>query len=503
MKRIGSLLLGRDTLTHILAPCVGAAFMHASRYITRGPVLGLVIALSCPAPAQTVPTGFQYQPVVTSGLQAACAMAFAPDGRLFVCDRLTGFVRVVRNGQLEAQPWHSVGYAQAPIGESGLLGIAVDPQFLSNGFVYLFYTDPNGAENRIARVRDVGGVGTQATVLSPGGVLPTHPNRIHNGGRMAFGHDGRLYVSTGDVENHFTPQDPNLWPGKILRFDVPNLTPAAGNPTPGNPVYALGMRNTFGLAVHPTEGWLMGSENGYLIGDEVNRIVAGGNYGWPQYEGGSMPATYENPLLTIFQQPALTGIAFYAGTNYPAAYQGCLFVCHWLDGQVRRLTLSATGTSLVANDAFADHVHAFDVQLGPDGNLWVLHGPGLVGATEIGRYLHTNAPAPGLHLGALTGPSLGGSVTFGVTAQTGDLVLAWVSLVSWQPPVPTPYGPIGTPADAMLPVAIVAADDRCYVSAEFPNISAFVGLPLHAQAMRIEPATSTLVVTNTTTHVLR
>jgi glucose/arabinose dehydrogenase len=257
--------------------------------------------------AQTVPAGFQYEPVVAGGLQHACAMAFAPDGRLFVCERLTGNVRVVENGQLLPQVWHSVGYTQAPTGESGLLGIAIDPGFLWNRFVYIYYTDPSLTENRIARLVDQNGVGAQATIVTPAGVLATHQLLVHNGGRMVFGHDGRLHVSTGDIESAYA-QDLSRWEGKILRFDVPGLTIPASNPIAGSPIYAWGLRNTYGLTVHP-EGWMYGTENGYLVGDELNRIVAGGNYGWPQYEGANMPGGFQAPLQTIAIQPVLTGLA--------------------------------------------------------------------------------------------------------------------------------------------------------------------------------------------------
>jgi glucose/arabinose dehydrogenase len=465
--------------------------------------LALLAGLAASAVAQSLPTGFRYEAVVATGLSEACSMSFAPDGRLFVCERLTGCVRVVRDGVLEPQPWFQIPYAQAPTGESGLLGIAVDPGFLANGYVYLYYTDPVLPENRLARVRDVQGSGVQHTVLSPAGALPVHPFRIHNGGRMVFGHDGRLYVASGDAEDHFNPQNPSLWPGKILCLDVPNLTVPVGNPIPGSPAFALGFRNSFGLAVHPTQGWLFASENGYLVGDELNRVVAGGNYGWPQYEGGGMPAGYEAPLLTLPQQPVLTGMAFHWGPAYPSAYQGALFVCQWGDGEVRKVDLSANGQAVLANQLFASHGHAFDVQLGPDGNVWVLHGMNGQGAEEIGRYVHSSAPAPMLQMSPVNGPSLGGSVTFGVTARTGSLALAWVSFTTWLPPVPSAYGPITVPADAVLPIQFVAGDDRCYMGVALPNLPAFLGAPLHAQALTADLATGAVALTNPTTHVLR
>jgi glucose/arabinose dehydrogenase len=465
--------------------------------------LALLPLVASIAPAQSLPSGFQFQPIVTGGLDNACSMAFAPDGRLFVCERRTGNVRVIHNGSLQAQPWFQIGYTSMQTGESGLLGIAVDPQFLSNRHIYLFYTDPSGAENRIARVSDIGGFGTQFTVLSPNGAMPTSGTRTHNGGRMTFGFDGKLYVSVGDGDNNATPQNVNVWPGKILRFDVPNLTVPSDNPFPGSPVFARGIRNCFGITSHHTLGTIYSSENGYLIGDELNRIVAGGNYGYPQYEGATAPQPFINPIATYTQQPVLTGITSYTGSNYPAGYEGNLFLCHWLDGTVRRIVLSADGTTVLSNTMFADHSNSFDIQLGPDGNLWILHGQSLNGANSVARYVYSATPTPSLSMMAVTGPSSGGSLTLGMTGNNGDLLVPWLGMTLFQPGVPTQWGLIGTPADALLPLQFIAADQRVYQGLALAPAPAFVGLPLHAQALRLDLTTSAHVLTNTATHYVR
>lgn len=466
--------------------------------------LALLALVSSPARAQGLPTGFQYNPVVTSGLSLACAMAFAPDGTLFVCERITGNVRVIRGGSLQAQPWCNVGYSTAPIGESGLLGIAVDPQYLTNGFVYLFYTDPNGSENRIARVRDVGGFGTQLTVLSPNGAMPTSATRTHNGGRMTFGNDGKLYVCVGDGDVGGRAQNPALWQGKILRLEAPNLTVPVDNPIPGSPAYALGVRNSFGIASHQDTGWLFTSENGTMVGDEINRPTAGSNLGWPTYEGNTAPVSsgFVNPLLTLTQQPVLTGLAVYSGDNYPGM-RGDLFFCQWLDGTIRRLTLSANGNQILSNNLFADHGTSFDLQMGPDGNLWVLHGASLNGGNEIGRYVYTSTSLPDLHTMAISGPSLGGALTLGMTASNGDFLIPWLGLTLFQPAVPTIFGLLGTPADALLPMQLVVSDNRAYFGVPLANTPQFFGVPLYAQALRINPTATSFTVSSTVTHILR
>jgi aldose sugar dehydrogenase len=477
--------------------------MHLRSLNRTSVALALLPLLISFAPAQGLPAGFQYQAVVNGNLQEACSMAFAPDGRLFVCERRTGNVRVIQNGALQAQPWCQIGYSSTPTGESGLLGIAVDPQFLANGFVYLFYTQNGGAENRIARVRDQGGFGTQFTVLSPNGAMPTSPTRTHNGGRMTFGFDGKLYVSVGDGDNSATSQNVNLWQGKILRFDVPNLTVPVDNPFPGSPTFARGVRNCFGITAHHTLGSIYTTENGYLIGDELNRVTSGSNLGWPQYEGATAPAPFVNPIATYTQQPVLTGLTSYTGSNYPAGYEGNLFLCHWLDGTVRRLTMSANGTSVLSNTVFADHANAFDIQLGPDGNLWILQGTSLNGANSVGRYVYNSAPAPGLHLMAISGPSSGGSLTLGATASNGSLMVSWLGSMLFQPSVPTAWGLVGTPADALLPLQVVTADNRAYLPLVVGSAPAFVGLPIHAQSLRLDLNTFAHVLTNTATHYVR
>jgi aldose sugar dehydrogenase len=455
--------------------------------------------------AQNPPSGFSYQAIVTaSNMERGCTMAFAPDGRLFVCDRINGNVRVIRNGTLEPQPWHTVTMNPPPAGEAGLVGIAIDPQFLSNGYVYLYYTDMAAGENRIARVRDVNGQGTGFTVLSPNGAIPIHPFLIHNGGRMVFGQDGKLYVAVGDTENNSLPQDPNSWAGKVLRFNAPDLSIPADNPLAGSPVYTLGHRNIFGIAMQPGSGWLVVSENGFLVGDEFNRLVPGGNYGWPFHEGPNPSTTpYINPLRTLPVQPALTGLTFYQGDNYPG-FRNQLFTCHWIGGQIRRLTLDAAGTTVVADAGFDQLGWAFDAAMGPDGNLWVLHGnASSFGANRIGRYTHSSAPIPGIHLMAVSGRALGGSMTMGITANNGDLVLPWLGLSRLVPPTPSPVGPIGASIDVQLPLQFVVADNRCYVGIALPRVTELIGLPLHAQALRIQGSSFAMDVTNTYSYTLQ
>jgi glucose/arabinose dehydrogenase len=241
--------------------------------------------------------------LVASGLRAPWAVDLAPDGRLFVTER-PGRVRIVQlgpGGGLRADPWATLPASTSADGEKGLLGIALDPQFGSNGFVFLYYSyaAPGGAtRNKVVRMRDQNGLGTEETVVLDG--IPG--NNDHDGGRLKFGPDGKLYVTTGDAENGANAQNPNVLAGKILRLNKDGSIPA-DNPTAGSAVWSLGHRNVQGIAWQPDTGALYETEHGPsnpfpdCCNDEVNLIVPGGNYGWPTVRGAPSDPRFRDPLI--------------------------------------------------------------------------------------------------------------------------------------------------------------------------------------------------------------
>lgn len=450
--------------------------------------------------AQTPPQGFRYQLITDGSLSVASAMAFAPDGRLFVCERLTGRIRVIAGGVLQPSAWATVPCLGNAATEQGLLGIAVDPGFLSNGFVYVYYTTQDGLQNRIARLQDVGGVGAGLTVLSPANAIPTGGATIHNGGRMVFGFDGKLYVGTGDRSVSTLAPQRTSWNGKVLRFDVPNLTVPSDNPFAGSPVWSSGHRNQFGLAIHPVTGGLFQTENGQSLADEVNRIVRGGDYGWPTYEGSEPapnPATVD-PLYTWSPTPDLTGTCFYSGSHYPASYANAWFVGEFTAGIVHRLTLNAAGTAVLADTVFDDLGQVYDLQMGPDGNVWVLHNDlsGVRGGDEVGRWVHDAEASPSAHVMAVSNRSVGGSITFGWHGQDGDLFLGWAAASALPSVVATPYGAQWVPVDIVLPMATATADQRAYLAMPITNAPALIGLSVHTQAACFRPSDGSLALTN-------
>ena len=466
----------------------------------------LALATMAVSSAQGPPPGFVYETLVDGPLQGATAMAFAPDGRLFLTERMTGNIRVFEDGVLDASPWATVAvHNGGSYAEQGLLGIAVDPDFLNNGYVYVFHTKVGGSENVIARLRDVGGSGQNYTVLTPAGAI--NSMALHNGGAMVFGMDGTLHVATGDSYSGSAPQDPSSWNGKILRFEVPDLTIPANNPTPGSAVFSLGHRNQFGLCVQPVSGEIYQTENGSALMDEINRIVPGGNYGWPLVEGLEITPnpSFVDPLAWYQPTPALTACEFYAGENYPAAYQNAWFVTDYNQNRLRVLNLDATGRNVLGESIFHDQPGAgYGIKMGPDGNLWYLtHDTGGYGADELGRYVHVNEPLPSIHLIAVSNRSVGGSVTLGMHAKNGDVVMPWMSWMRYSTPVATPYGNHWVPFDAVLPLQHVTSDDRVYIGLAVPNVSAVVGLAVFTQAVAYTPTTGAIVPTNAAKHVLR
>jgi glucose/arabinose dehydrogenase len=260
-------------------------------------------AAPTPTPSPRIgPAVVENVQLVASGLEAPWAVALAPDGRLFVTER-PGRVRIVRlgpGGGLIARPWATVPARANPDAERGLLGIALDPDFARTGFVYLYYSyaGAGGATlNRLVRMHDSSGAGSDETILLDN--IPGSSN--HDGGRIEFGPDGKLYVATGDGEQQARAQDRSSLGGKILRLEKDGSVPA-DNPFPGSPVFSLGHRNVQGLAFQPDTGVLYETEHGpsgffpACCQDEVNRIEAGANYGWPIVTGKPGDQRFRDPI---------------------------------------------------------------------------------------------------------------------------------------------------------------------------------------------------------------
>lgn len=246
--------------------------------------------------------------VLAENLDTPWAIDFLPDGKMIFTERY-GKVSILDNGKITAVADINV----SEISESGLLGIAVDPDFEKNRFVYVYYTHENG--NRVSRFI-LNGRFEQEFIL-----LDNIPNeRFHDGGRLKFGPDGKLYITTGDATAPSSAQDINSLAGKILRTNKDGTIP--DDNSFHNYVYSYGHRNPQGLAWHPVSKQLYASEHGPTKNDEINLIVKGKNYGWP-IEECDKTSGYEKPLRCFSEFTlAPSGIAFYNDDLYVGGLRG-------------------------------------------------------------------------------------------------------------------------------------------------------------------------------------
>ena len=279
-------------------------------------VAALLVFVSAPASAQEM--GFE---AVLTGVDFPTNLAFTPDGRIFFTEKDTGRVRVISGGALLDEPF-AVLPSRTTANETGLLGIAISPDFADEPWVYVYYSDAETGDNRVVRIRAEGDRGTDVEPVID--LLPW-VSGYHNGGDLAFAADGTLFVSVGEAHDPGRAQDPDDLGGKILRI-APDGSVPRDDPMPGSPVYALGIRNSFGLCVDRETGDLWETENGPSEWDEVNRIEPGGNYGWPIHLGPVGVEGFEDPVLAYEAVIVPTGCAhegFQAGGGlYFGTYGG-------------------------------------------------------------------------------------------------------------------------------------------------------------------------------------
>ncbi len=286
-------------------------------------VLLIVIGIYLLLPGQMQNTGNKTE-VLADNLEVPWAMAFLPDERMIFTER-PGRVNILEGNQTRVVANITATDNQ----ESGLMGIAVDPNFNQNKYIYLYYT--KGSFNRISRFVLNDTLTSETVILDN---IPSSP--IHNGGRLKFGPDGKLYLTTGDAGNSNSAQDLNSLGGKILRLNSDGSTPS-DNPY-GNMVYSYGHRDPQGLSWSPN-GTLYESEHGATANDEINIIVRGGNYGWPLYQGNNTATGFIKPLRAYTEFTlAPSGLAYYQGSLYIAGLRG---------NQLRNVALSADGSSVV------------------------------------------------------------------------------------------------------------------------------------------------------------
>jgi aldose sugar dehydrogenase len=328
----------------------------------RGRALALLgTAFSIMAVLGVPPLGAQPSvSVVASGLEVPWALTFTPDGTVLVTER-PGRIRVVRNGRLEPTPVGSLPVAAA--GEGGLMGLALDPRFGENGYLYVCYTRDKGGDlvNRLSRltVRD-GRAGDEHVLVGD-----MAGAGVHDGCRVKIGPDRKLYFTMGDAGRPQLAQQRDSLNGKILRLETDGRVPT-DNPFPGSPVFSLGHRNPQGLA-WDARGRLIEAEHGPsgfpCCHDEINLIEPGRNYGWPDVYGTSGGGRYIDPLIESgLSTWAPSGIAILGDQLYVAALRG---------RRLLRFTVGDTTLRPLPPWFEGTYGRLRDVVVGPDGALYV------------------------------------------------------------------------------------------------------------------------------------
>ncbi len=394
--------------------------------IGRAMILATVIFVLATLQAQAInglPEGFSVD-TIASGFNQPTAISFAPDGRIFVAEK-GGSIRVIKDGAVLPQPLITLEKINT-VGDRGLIGMALDPNFDENGFIYLSYTYENNPSEflvktaRVVRATVSGDTvvpGSEITILGSVGGTPEKPScedypvnsdciasdsLSHTVGGINFGLDGKLYVATGDGAGFqgidlkaFRSQDLDHLSGKILRINTDG-TGVSDNPFfTGNPddnrskVWSYGLRNPYRFTVHPVDGRLIGGEVGWFTKEEVNHLQAGKNYGWPCREGtdasvggytseDGCPITTEltDPVYDYFHEGgrgAVTGGSFALSSTYPEYFRGSYMIGDFALDFIKYLRFDEN-TNVISVNTFASSDVGAPVEFttGPSGLVYYL-----------------------------------------------------------------------------------------------------------------------------------
>lgn len=321
--------------------------------------------------------GLTLQPVAT-GLAYPAGFTVAPDGRIFYGERFSGEIRIL-DPVAQTDTLFGTVPDLATTGEQGLLGIALHPAYPAVNAVYVYATrfvdGPLSPVNQIIGMRDVGGTASQPRLLWQSDA-PLGP--VHQGGRILFGPDGRLYAVEGNHGPSSNSQDLTNSAGKILRMTATGAVPV-DNPHPSSYIWAYGIRNSFGFAFDPQSGDLWEAEAGPVCGDEINLIVRAGNYGFgPNASCQSLPESLNvdgpDPILPeVWWGPVITpvGIAFCEGCGLSGG-EGAMYFASWNPpSRIHRAVLSADRQDVVSHSAAYTHSRSLiSLEAGPDGTLY-------------------------------------------------------------------------------------------------------------------------------------
>jgi glucose/arabinose dehydrogenase len=302
------------------------------------------------------------------------SMAFAPDGRLFFTEKDTGEVRIIKDDKVLPEP-----FVRIPVkvtGHGGLLGIALDPDFAINHYVYLYYTafDDKAKKifDKVVRFTEVNNKATTERIIIP--YIPGSSDGLHVGGAMTFGPDKKLYVSTGFASTLDLKQNKTNLLGKVLRINGDGTIPS-DNPFPNSPVYTWGHRNVYGIAIDD-KGVGIVTENGEAHYDEINVLSKGGNYGFPTTQNTNSAPTGDNssnlkPVRFYYQTTAPAQAIYYDEDKFPSL-KGKYLVAMFNTGSLHAISLDGTNKikeeMIIKFPSFYDNIIA--VAQSPTGDVY-------------------------------------------------------------------------------------------------------------------------------------
>jgi aldose sugar dehydrogenase len=352
------------------------------RIIAAALALASVVLAGPPARGQAGGIGAD---LVVGGLAYPAGFTFAPDGRIFYAERFTGEIRIYNPGTGSDTLFFDIPGVETG-GEQGLLGLALHPQYPGRPMVFAYVTrNVSGSDrNQIIRLRDVGGSGVQPRAIWTEDVVASS---IHNGGRILFGPDGRLFANVGDAANPANSQNLDVDAGKILRMNERGQAPP-DNPFPDSVVWAFGHRNAYGFTFDPVTGLMWEDDNGPECNDEISLVRSGDNLAWgPDATCSQPPPPPMNtnqdgpdpvlPLEWFTPTIAPVGVAFCDGCGLPGS-EGTMFMGAFNTAQIRQVVLTADRMDIVSVSTVYTHSDSpLSLEVGPDGAAYFSDSEGI------------------------------------------------------------------------------------------------------------------------------
>ncbi|MGE2832747.1 PQQ-dependent sugar dehydrogenase [Mycobacterium sp. SMC-4] len=366
----GATFTGQDRFTVTVSDARSGFHIHGLAGLINLVSFGL-LGNSGHRSSQTVFVGYERATVV-GGLDQPVDFRILDDGRIIVAEK-TGAIRMVENGVLRPQPL--VTLAVSTLGERGIAGLEVDPDFDNTGYLYVAYTTTTNQLSRFTVVGDTVAEGSELVLVQSDQAAAAN----HHGGALGFGPDGKLYWGVGDNARPGNAQDLTNIHGKILRLNPDGSVPT-DNPALGDGalplIYAYGLRNPFRLTFAPT-GQLLVADVGQSSWEELNLVTAGANYGWPGAEGlcTSDCADVVDPIYTYPRGggAAITSVLVYNGSAFGPDFRGKVFIADTVQGWIRVLTCSPDFTACADPKEFdPDAGYTVVLREGPDGNIYQL-----------------------------------------------------------------------------------------------------------------------------------